>query len=408
MNDDSYLRFIPITTFNGMLHLFRDSAALARYQEYAKSLSDMVLGVECNCAVALLCLFSTTPQMKLQAREEIEAMQATTYQVAGYGHLKFNCAEPQVLRRILQLCEVMAANFEAGVSWEENSLYEPSSHAPEQQQQQQQQEQSHPITLSLNPAPPSSTGHSRLDQMLRLFDDSFDAYPYGEEILEEYVMYSLGVPFSRGFLAKCFPVQADRVRYVLRQSGAQAPAAETEEEEEARVYRACALYLARSECSVGAKEQLDSSLGSFDRDVVNKKFFDKMHAITAGKKVTMVDFAPTNPCLSAPMLEELYSNLEPLYPFARDRLLFRALSLALAFGTAGPERGQVYGITLSTSDENVHFLCKSLFQRPLLLDSETERALTEAVSDLTPPRLRSEEATGRMEQAVDRVAAFIR
>ncbi len=51
---------------------------------------------------------------------------------------------------------------------------------------------------------------------------------------------------------------------------------------------------------------------------------------------------------------------------------------------------------------------ESLFQRPLLLDSETERALTEAVSDLTPPRLRSEEATGRMEQAVDRVAAFIR
>ncbi len=75
MTEDSYLRFIPITTFNGMLHVFTDQEALDRYQEYAKELSNLVLGVECNCAIALLTLFSINDTMMLEDLETVKRIQ---------------------------------------------------------------------------------------------------------------------------------------------------------------------------------------------------------------------------------------------------------------------------------------------------------------------------------------------
>lgn len=58
-----------------MVNLFKDQQALDMYESYSKTLSNLVLGVECNCAVALLCLFSTNDSMKLENKEAIQSKQ---------------------------------------------------------------------------------------------------------------------------------------------------------------------------------------------------------------------------------------------------------------------------------------------------------------------------------------------
>ena len=117
-------------------------------------------------------------------------------EITGYGHQKFNCAEPRALRDILTLCSNMAASFDKSVAWEENGLINNLS------------------CNSRNDSALDVSGLTKLSSLERSFQESYDAYPFGEELIQEYVMYGLGVPFSRAFLPKVCLVLADRFRCV--------------------------------------------------------------------------------------------------------------------------------------------------------------------------------------------------
>ena len=57
------------------------------------------------------------------------------------------------------------------------------------------------------------------------------------------------------------------------------------EEENRRVYRCVALSLAKLETCSDAKCQLNNALGTFDKELVNRKFSGKIHAASRNDKV---------------------------------------------------------------------------------------------------------------------------
>ncbi len=217
--------------------------------------------------------------------------QSLALEVTGYGHQKFNCAGPEVLQSILALCSRMAASFEQSVAWEENYLMDvaqnPSSYLPMDQSGEEAAGEAGAVTLAT---------------MVQAFEESFDVYPFGEELIQEYIMYNLGVPFSKTFLPRICLVIADRFRSVLGQCGTscssdngdggeqgfEGDAAAKKEDEDLRVFRAVSLFLVKLESCPDAKCQLESALGSFDREVVNRKFSPKLHVSASNDKVRRI------------------------------------------------------------------------------------------------------------------------
>ena len=85
LSDGSYLRFIPITTFDGLVGLFKSKRALKKYEGYAKRLHEVGLQVHCNSIVGYCVLFDHAPGMGLQAEAAVEAARAWAYESAGFA-----------------------------------------------------------------------------------------------------------------------------------------------------------------------------------------------------------------------------------------------------------------------------------------------------------------------------------
>ncbi len=144
--------------------------------------------------------------------------QETIYKISGFGHQHFNCAEPNILRDILALCASMADRFEDAVVWGRAAGAVGAGGA---------NDGFLPMVTAVDA--PVSPELVTFDYAMRTFHESFDAYPFGEEIIKEFVLFRMGVPYSKSFLSRCFLVVADRYRFVLRRTGT---AFQTRKEEE--------------------------------------------------------------------------------------------------------------------------------------------------------------------------------
>ncbi len=295
LNEDSYLRFLPITTFDGMVHLFTSEDAMKRYEDYARALSDLALNFDCNCAIALLCLYNIEDHMTLQEQDKITQFQDFVLECSGWAHNKFNCAAKEELLQILALVRQMSLHFDSGVDWNRSS---------------------HSAIFSPDM---SSQGPCSLERLLKSLQESLDVFPFGEDLIKEYAMYTLDVPFSKTFLPKVLLVWADRLRYAANSNGIRVS--------EDAVFSAVALAIARQESCVDGRQQTTRAFGRFDTDILLRKF---PNVVRSGnfKKVTMASFVTVQNWDLA-KLEAIYADLSILKPFAVDEDIFKLYLLAL-------------------------------------------------------------------------------
>ncbi len=121
LNDATFLRFIPITTFDGIVNLFRDKKAMARYETLAKEVSDISLHVHCNSVVALACLFHHEGLGgRLTDPARVERSRDWVYESAGYASDKFNCLSRHEMGTLMVALLDMGGVFEKAVDWRED------------------------------------------------------------------------------------------------------------------------------------------------------------------------------------------------------------------------------------------------------------------------------------------------
>ncbi len=345
---ETHLRLIPITTFHGMAQLFKDQEEMKEYEENSGLLNALVSGMESNALFALVCLFSTKDTMMLENRGGIQAMQVNVililyyvnwnhvlndcpivfqdhlFKVSKFAHERFKHTEPETLRNMLKLCERMAANFKNGVTWDRNDLYQ--------------------VDTCLR-GPPG--GVITLDFLVKTFLESYDAFPFGAELMKEVVMFRLGVPFSRRFLGRFWMVTVDRCRFLLRQVGAAAQASYAaqvslsgeqdktnlplhtvqskiefdiaekmcKEEEDMRILRLAALYMMKLNTCPDVMTQVFAGTGEFDIKNINKRMALMLNAATTASEetCTLHHYAHLH-YVTQDMLARVDSAEEMLYP----------------------------------------------------------------------------------------------
>ena len=237
-----------MTTFDGLVHLFRDNKSLKRYEDYAKALSDIALHVHCNSVVALACLFNYTNEIRLEAQADVDSSLRWVYESAGWASDKFNCASKEEMRALMQILGNMSDSFDQSIDWREDH---------------DQGMLAVPDTLPLEP------DESTIKGLLRRLEESFNAVPLGEDLVRERAMFNLDVPFSKQYLSAVAGVWAARGAYVQTPFvlGRESTTAATE-----CTFDAAALWLMRQEVAASGSAQIEAAFGAFDRDLVNRKF----------------------------------------------------------------------------------------------------------------------------------------
>jgi len=160
LNDATFLRFVPMTTFDGVVKLFRNRGALRRYEAHAKDLSAIALHVHCNSVVALSCLFDHDEETALEAKDSIVRSREWVYESAGWAADKFNCASGDEMRHLMTILGAMSVSFDASVDW--------------------QDENDTVLTIGPPPELQAEYGDTAVDALLSRIDESLDAVPFGE------------------------------------------------------------------------------------------------------------------------------------------------------------------------------------------------------------------------------------
>ncbi len=169
-------------------------------------------------------------------------LQEMVYEVAEYGHGKFNCAQPKVLRQIFNICTEMANEFQSSIRLDTQSG-------------------DYPVETCLS----GPCGPVTYDYILKCFGEAFDAYPMGEDLITEYIMYTKGTPYSsKHWLGRFWVINSMRFRFVLKSCGA-AISGMGQDQCDDPDYGECILYLALI-------KQIGSILKQFS--IRKRKFLD--------------------------------------------------------------------------------------------------------------------------------------
>ncbi len=260
MNDATFLRFIPITTFDGVVNLFPNKRALAEYEELAKQVSDVALQVHCNSVVTLACLYHHEGlETRLQELKKVERSRDWVYESAGYAFDKMNCLNKHELGLLMNAVTRMSDIFEKDVSWAEEGMA------------MAQQKVDAKLWRQMDPAS-SEVSAEAVDCLLQKLVESFDAHPFGEDLVRERVMFNLDVPFSKNYFVDTVRVWADRCRKVLNVVTAGREGTTRGQDTEDAVFDAVAVFMIRQEMAPDGKAQADAAYGAFDRDVVRRRF----------------------------------------------------------------------------------------------------------------------------------------
>ena len=174
-------------------------------------------------------------------------MQELVYEIGGWAADKFNCGSKKELSTIVSLIELMAEKFDKSVNWNEDA-------------------DGNSISLT----------HQHVS-ILSTLNESLDKLPFGEDLVKEFVMFNLDVPFSKHFLPNMLNVWVERLKQL---SGQCFPDSEVNDQ---LIYKAIALVISRLETCHSGTEQINLNFGSFDTEILDKKL-EQIHKLRKNSK----------------------------------------------------------------------------------------------------------------------------
>lgn len=164
------------------------------------------------------------------------------------------------------------------------------------------------------------------------FDAAFGEVSFGDELMHEFVMYSLGVPLSKGYIPKVMAGWVQRHKHIM-----------TKQDEfndlsipEQRAFMRGSVYYAvsMSVCKLGScdtgMEQVAFGAGHLDSCNFDEKFgaIIKQHKL---QKVKLSDVNPYVKLLEPELVSEYYDLLGKLTPLVRDSDTYKLLTLITMF-----------------------------------------------------------------------------
>lgn len=185
-------------------------------------------------------------------------MQDLVYEIGGWAADKFNCGSKKELSTIVSLIELMAEKFDKSVNWTEDG-------------------ESNSMSLTQQHV-----------SILSTLNESLEKLPFGEDLVQEFVMFNLDVPFSKHFLPNMLNVWAERFKQL---SGQCFPESKVNQDV---IYKAMALAISRLETCHSGTEQISLNFGSFDTEILDKKL-EQIHKMRKNsKKVHFHDMNDNN------------------------------------------------------------------------------------------------------------------
>ncbi len=226
----------------------------------------------CNCLVALTCLFSAkgvTAGLSADGAEVAQRQLEYVYAAADATRRQgFQPLSGEDLVRLVDVLETMCVIFNKGRV----------STAPEC-------EAATVATLY------SDHDEEWIQSRLGVIRDTYDTVPFGEEIVREYVLYNLEVPFSRRFMPGIAAVWAERYRAVFRNHPEFGALRDAQQSAlcAASAFDAVALTIVRQESCATGNQQVEASFGGDDKALLASYTSTPFLAGATLKKISIKD-----------------------------------------------------------------------------------------------------------------------
>ena len=170
-----------------------------------------------------------------------------------------------------------------------------------------------------------------LNCQLIKYKDTMKSINMGEDLIKEFIMYSLGVPLSKRFMAASMQCFNERFRLVMKMHPefTDLPCRLQEKLWQNNIMYCVALNIVKLESASTAEEQLDFAGGYSDLDCV-KHFMDRS-SIKKLKKLTQADNNKTSGLLSAGLLQNFVRLTSRIGDFIKDKSIYQLFSIVLMF-----------------------------------------------------------------------------
>ncbi len=135
-----------------------------------------------------------------------------------------------------------------------------------------------------------------MQSRLRCVRETYDSVPFGVDIVSEYVMYNLGVPFSKRFMPDISRVWAERYRRVMK---GHSEFSALRDQEQAAVwlgstFDAVALTIVRQESAADGTEQVAAAFGAADAGMLRAQLAGTALLSSPGARLRKVCLSDVN------------------------------------------------------------------------------------------------------------------
>ncbi len=177
--------FMSLQNFNTISKLFKFDSDLVYFLNLiSKVRSVRLIGIEQQALMAYMVLFDTSSDLDC----DLEAITKRNEQIYYHCVEKIN---PEITMQEVSFWLIKMAVFSSyNIVWNEKELPSPE------------------LTLTMVY---TQEEERWLQNQLELLETAFRSVPIGEEIIEEFAMYSLGVPVSKSNLPRVFNVYLERI-----------------------------------------------------------------------------------------------------------------------------------------------------------------------------------------------------
>lgn len=190
------MRRVKTDVLDANLNLFDPSAAVEEYVQFANALNKPILLLRCNCLVALAVLYRTDFNTVMDEPNLVSGHLDNIYTFAEWAHEVFHCASKLDLDGVGLSLDGMSAFFETNVRWDAQASFA--------------SELSREVTL-LHTVEEDGWVDSQFD----VFQREYGGVSLGDEVLNDWIMFSFDVPLSKKMAFNVVGCFAERCRRLL-------------------------------------------------------------------------------------------------------------------------------------------------------------------------------------------------
>jgi hypothetical protein len=347
---------LNVHSFNASFKLFRSDSDLQYYSQLINNVNTLQLtGMEQQAILAYIILFDHDSTMSLKeptALTDINVLNSFLFKKCVTSN-----DSTFSLEDLTSILVKMALFSSYNIEWGETS--------------ESNQNMSHQTIVMRY----TKEEELWLQNQVHLVEDAFRSVPIGDEILEEFTMFSLGVPLSKSFMKQVVALGSERTwRIFLTQPEfTNLPTKAQFEVKSRKLLTAFSLNIARSEsCSTGT-EQLKFAFACTDESAWNEKFH-KVFGNNAVQKVGFFQAASFLPIFQTGLSSEaIESALEDAKSIVMDPILWGLMMLIMV---TEPTEGLV-----ASPLANLHSKYNLLLRRRLRwISSDPDKVLSKVLT----------------------------